>query len=67
MRNLSHMKMSSTCSFIFMQIKVIFRKNGFALRLALKQREIKVIYDFLSRFAVIASSVMLDFIFACFL
>ena len=50
-----------------MQIKVIFRKNGFALRLALKQREIKVIYGFLSRFAVIASNVMLDFIFACFL
>ena len=32
------MKMSSACSFIFMQIKVIFHKNGFALRLALKQR-----------------------------
>ena len=34
-----HLKMSSTCSFIFMQIKVIFKTyNGFALRLALKQR-----------------------------
>ena len=29
--------MSSACSFIFMQIEVIFHKNGFALRLALKQ------------------------------
>ena len=33
-----HMKMSSACSFISMQIKVISRNNGFALRLALKQR-----------------------------
>ena len=33
-----HMKMSSACSFLFMQIRVIFHKNGFALRLALKQR-----------------------------
>ena len=32
-----HMKMSSACNFIFMQIKVIFIR-GFALRLALKQR-----------------------------
>ena len=32
-----HMKMSSACSFIFMQISH-FHKNGFALRLALKQR-----------------------------
>ena len=30
--------MSFTCRFIFMLIKVIFYKNGFALRLALKQR-----------------------------
>ena len=34
-----HVKMSSACSFIFMQIKVIFiSQNGFALRLTLKQR-----------------------------
>ena len=33
-----YMKMSFTCRFIFMLIKVIFYKNGFALRLALKQR-----------------------------
>ena len=33
-----HMKMSSACSFIFMQIKVIFIRMVFALRLALKQR-----------------------------
>ena len=32
-----HMKMSSACSFIFMQIKGIFI-NGFALRLVLKQK-----------------------------
>ena len=32
-----HMKMSSACSFIFMPISH-FHKNGFALRLALKQR-----------------------------
>ena len=32
-----HMKSSSACSFIFMQISH-FHKNGFALRLALKQR-----------------------------
>ena len=33
-----HMKMSSACSFILMQISH-FHKNGFALRLALKQRQ----------------------------
>ena len=33
-----HMKMSSVCSFIFMQIKVIFTRVIFALRLALKLR-----------------------------
>ena len=33
-----HMKMSSACSFIFMQISH-FHKNGFTLRLALKQRQ----------------------------
>ena len=32
------MKISSVCSFFFMQIKIIFYKNGSALRLALKQR-----------------------------
>ena len=32
-----HMKMSSACSFFFMQTSH-FHKNGFALRLALKQR-----------------------------
>ena len=32
-----HVKMSSVCSFIFMQISY-FHKNGIALRLALKQR-----------------------------
>ena len=32
-----HMKMSSACSFIIMQIKVILHKNSFAKRLALKQ------------------------------
>ena len=32
------MKMSSACIFIFMQIKVIFIRIVFALRLALKQR-----------------------------
>ena len=32
-----HTKMSSACSFIFMQISH-FHKNGFALKLALKQR-----------------------------
>ena len=33
-----HMKMNSACSFIFMQITVVFiSQNGFALRLALKQ------------------------------
>ena len=33
-----HVKISSAYSFIHMQIKVIFIKNGFALRFALKQR-----------------------------
>ena len=33
-----HMKMSSACRLIFMQIKLIFIKKGFALRLVLKQR-----------------------------
>ena len=33
-----HMKMSPACSFIFMQIKVIFIRMVFALRLNLKQR-----------------------------
>ena len=37
---LEYMKISSACSFIFMQINLShFHKNGFALRLALKQKD----------------------------
>ena len=39
-----HMKMSSACRFIFMQISHL-RKNGFALRLALKLRHIGTIRE----------------------
>ena len=57
-----HLKLSSAYSFIFMQIKVIFHKNSFALRLIWKQRhketwkwptKVRMCYVALNFFAVI--------------
>ena len=57
-----HLKLSSAHSFIFMQIKVTFHKNSFALRLIWKQRhkeawkwptKVRMCYVALNLFAVI--------------